>query len=143
MALVTQPSLMTQTINDQWCIPKNLKEDLTVYVKDLADKYKRIPIKKPKEKKVKVPKEKKEKAAKVKKEKIPKPPKLTKEEKKALKEQEKLLKTQAAEEEERKMKEFLNKIYLFPLQDAQPDDNFFKEKFKNFKRMNLKKRKKK
>lgn len=114
---------------------------MTVYVKDLADKNKRIPVKKPKEKKEK---QKKEKAVKTKKEKVAKEkkPKLTKEEKQALKLQEKLLKKQLEEEEERRLKLLMNKIFLFPLQDASPDDKFFQEKFKNFKRVNLNKGKK-
>lgn len=143
IALNSPPSIITQTLNEEWSVPKNLNEDVTAFVKDLANKYKRFPIKKPKGKKAKKgKKEKKSKREKKSKDKSSKKksPKLTKEEKRALKLQKKLLQKQLREEEERKLLELMNKLFLRPLNDIETEDEFFKSKFKNFKkRMNLKK----
>ncbi|GLV32760.1 hypothetical protein CBL_00533 [Carabus blaptoides fortunei] len=157
MAMTAPPNLIIQKLNDEWPVPKQLKEDVTTYVKDLKDKYKQIPVKikkekMPKEKKVKGDKKpglnesesKDEKQIKTKKEisdksaAKDKKSKEVKEKKKPPTEEELLLKKQLEELEAERQRQETNKKFLFPLQDA-VDDEFFKNNFSNWKKVNWRK----
>lgn len=160
MAMTAPPNLIIQKLNDEWPVPKQLKEDVTAYVKDLKDKYKQIPVKvkkekMPKEKIVKDDKSTKEpgldeseskdgKQIKTQKEKSDKTAvkdkksKEVKEKKKPPTEEELLLKKQLEELEAERQRQEMNKKFLFPLQDA-VDDEFFKNNFPNWKKINWRK----
>lgn len=145
MAMTAPPNLIIQKLNNEWPVPKQLKEDVTAYVKDLKDKYKQIPVKVKKEK---MPKEKKVKDVKSTKETgldeseskdvKDKKSKEVKEKKKPPTEEELLLKKQLEELEAERQRQEMNKKFIFPLQEA-VDDEFFKNNFPNWKKINWRK----